>query len=59
MSEVTEHRCHPYERRALYDARMIFCCFVCQECEARRRAEFRAEIFSDPNYETSEDVEEY
>jgi len=57
MSQDTRHRCDPYQRRALYDARLIFCCFVCEKCEAARRAEFRAEIFSDPDYETTEDIE--
>lgn len=44
-------------RFALYDARRIFVTFVCHRCIARKKAEFRPEIFTDPNYETSEDVE--
>ena len=44
-------------RRELKDARGIFCTFVCDKCERRKRREFRAEIFSDPAYETDEPIE--
>jgi hypothetical protein len=45
------------ERRALLDARGIFCCFVCDKCEARRRSAFREDIFTDANYWTDEPVD--
>jgi hypothetical protein len=45
-------------RRELADARGIFCCYVCDECEAEKRSHFRADIFTDPHYPTIEDVEE-
>lgn len=43
---------------ALYDARGIFCTYVCDSCESEKRKQFRADIFNDPNYETCEPVEE-
>ena len=49
---------HPDGKRPLYVARGIFCCYVCDRCEATRKREFRPDIFDDPDYETSEDVEE-
>lgn len=44
-------------RFALNDAAGIFCTFVCDECEREAMAEFRIEIFQDPNYETDEPKE--
>lgn len=35
-------------RRELVDARGIFCTFVCDRCEARKRREFNPEIFAGP-----------
>jgi len=45
-------------RRDLYDARSIFCCFICDKCEAQKRERYRAEIFTNSNYKTTEDVED-
>lgn len=45
-------------RRELTDARGIFCSFVCDRCEAAKRAQFRPDIFTNPNYETDEPIEE-
>jgi hypothetical protein len=45
-------------RRELVDARGIFCTFVCDRCEAEKKAHYRPDIFTDPNYETTEPVEE-
>lgn len=45
-------------RHELTDARGIFCAYVCAKCEARRRAQFRPDIFSDSNYWTDEPIEE-
>lgn len=42
----------------LNDARGIYCGRVCPVCEAKIKASFRPEIFSDPNYYTDEPVEE-
>jgi hypothetical protein len=46
------------QRRELKDARGIFCTFVCDKCEARRRTEFRPDIFSDSQYEADEPIED-
>lgn len=44
---------------AIHDARGIFVAYVCDKCEATRRAGYRPEIFTDPNYDTGgEPVEE-
>jgi hypothetical protein len=45
-------------RRELKDARGIFCTFVCDRCERRKREGFRAEIFENPGYEADEPFEE-
>lgn len=45
------------ERDELYDARGIFCTFMCAKCEKEKRAHYRAEIFDDPNYEADEPIE--
>jgi hypothetical protein len=45
-------------RRELADARGIFCAYVCDECEAEKRAAFRSDIFTDPHYPTIEDIED-
>jgi hypothetical protein len=44
-------------RRELIDARGIFCTFVCDSCERRKRGQFRPEIFTNPNYECDEPIE--
>jgi hypothetical protein len=56
MSEP--HICDRDKRRELLDARGIFCCYVCDECEVEKRAGFRPDIFTDPNYPTDEPVDE-
>ena len=44
-------------RHALIDARGIFCAYVCRKCEAKKRAGFRPDIFTDANYWTDEPIE--
>lgn len=46
------------KRRPLFDARGIFCTYVCDECEEEKKKEFRPDIFTDPDYWISEPVEE-
>jgi len=41
-------------RRPLLDARGIFCAYVCDACEARKRGAYRAEIFEDAAYEADD-----
>ena len=45
------------QRFELVDARGIFCTYVCDQCEAEKRREFRADIFTDADYECDEPVE--
>jgi hypothetical protein len=49
---------HVHPKRALVDARGIFCCYVCDSCEKDRRATFRPEIFEDAGYEADEPIED-
>ena len=59
MSDMRTCPCGSGEaRRDLIDARGIFCTFVCDKCEATRRQEFRADIFTDPVYWADEPIEE-
>jgi hypothetical protein len=56
----SQHRPHQHDatRRPLVDARGIFCCYVCDQCEADARRRYRAEIFTDPSYETEEPIDD-
>jgi len=45
-------------QRPLYDARGIFCCYVCDGCEAEKRRKYRPDIFTDSNYWADEPIEE-
>jgi hypothetical protein len=42
---------------SLYDARGIFCCYYCDDCEQEKRAQYRAEVLMDPGYDYDEQVE--
>jgi hypothetical protein len=42
--------------RPLYDARMVFCCYVCDVCEEEKRSHYRPEIF-DTLYQAEEPIE--
>jgi len=41
----------------LTDARGIFCSYVCQSCEAKVRAKYRPDIFTDSQYWADEQIE--
>lgn len=46
--------CHAHlPKRPLYDARGIFCAYVCDACEQEEREKFRSDIFNDRNHITS------
>ena len=45
-------------RRELVDARGIFCTFVCDQCEDRKRATYRPDIFTDSDYPADERIDE-
>lgn len=53
-----DHVCERGRRWALHDARGIFCCYVCDACEADKRARYRAEVLTDAGYEADEAIEE-
>lgn len=38
------------DKRDLVDARGIFCCYVCDQCEDKKMAGYRKDIFTDPAY---------
>jgi hypothetical protein len=42
---------------ALYDARGIFCAYVCDDCVEEKTAQYRPEVMSNPNYEADEPIE--
>lgn len=41
----------------LYDARGIYCCLICDQCEDEKRAKYRTDIFTNPNYECDEQID--
>jgi hypothetical protein len=41
-----------------YDARGIFVYYSCPECENTKKARYRPEIFTDPNYEHDEPIDD-
>jgi hypothetical protein len=43
---------------ANYDARNIFMFYGCAVCERGKLKQYRAEVLTDPNYETTEAIEE-
>lgn len=47
------------ERRELNDARGIFVAYVCDDCEATVKKRYRADIFTNPGYETDEPIDDY
>jgi len=45
------------ERDALYDARGIFCCYYCDDCEQEKRSRYRTEVLEDSSYVANEEIE--
>jgi hypothetical protein len=45
-----------HTRRDLIDRHGVFCTFVCDRCEARKRADFNPAIFDGP-YPTDDDID--
>ena len=43
-------------RRDLTDARGIFCTFVCDQCEGRKRERYQPHIFTDAAYWADEPI---
>ncbi len=52
------HVCPRGSRWALNDARGIFCCYVCDDCEDEKRSRYRLEVLEDPNYEADESIDD-
>ncbi len=42
---------------ALFDAKGIFCTYVCPKCVKEKKAKFRPEIFIDFSYEADEMID--
>jgi hypothetical protein len=55
---MASHEHDPATKRPLYDARGIFCAYVCDQCEEKVRSHYRTDIFTDPNYSTDEPIDE-
>lgn len=51
------HVCQRGARWPLHDARGIFCCYVCDDCEDEKRSRYRLDVLQDPNYEADEPIE--
>ena len=45
------------EKFPVHDARGIFCCYACDECEDAKRQRYRLEVFEDPSYFCDEEIE--
>ncbi|MEX3859667.1 hypothetical protein AB3X94_37385 [Paraburkholderia sp. BR10923] len=55
--DLEHHECDGF-RWELRDARGIFCCYVCEKCEAVKRAQYRDDIFEDSQYWSDEAIDE-
>jgi hypothetical protein len=45
-------------RSPQYDARGIFLTYTCEDCHARKMAEFRPDVLTDPSYWTDEPIDD-
>jgi hypothetical protein len=45
-------------RRPLYDARQIFCGYICDKCEEKVKGKYRPEIFDDGDYWHDEPIDD-
>lgn len=45
-------------REELHDARGIFCCFYCSKCEEEKKARYRPDVLTDPDYWHDEPIDE-
>jgi hypothetical protein len=45
-------------RRAIYDARSIFLTYACEKCERTKLSGYRRDIFTNPNYDHDEPIDE-
>ena len=56
-ADTSPHVCWGAHRRTVYDASGIYAFSCCAICEQEKRARFRPEVFTNPNYECDEPVE--
>ena len=56
MSQCKNPR-HHEQRYALYDARGIFCAYVCEHCEDAQRSKYRADVMTNSNYHADEAID--
>ena len=52
------HVCWGARKRVIYDARGIYAFSCCAICEQEKRARFRPEVFTDPDYACDEPVDD-
>ena len=43
-------------RDSLYDARGIFCCYVCDICKLSKASRYRIEVLEDSDYDCDEEI---
>lgn len=48
---------HSEDKYALYDARGIFCAYVCEQCENTVRSKYRVDVMQDSNYIADEAID--
>jgi len=59
MSDLRNHLCQRSESWIEYDARGIPLARVCAKCQTAKLSKFRADVLTDPSYETyGEPIEE-
>ena len=46
------------ESEEIYDARNIYVARVCEKCRKEKLSHYRKDIFTDPNYWCSEEIDE-
>jgi hypothetical protein len=45
-------------RQSLFDARGIFCCYVCDICKVSKASRYRIEVLEAPNYDHDEEIDD-
>ena len=46
------------EKKPVYDARGIFVTYACNKCKTQKLKGYRKDIFTNPQYETDEPIDE-
>lgn len=61
MNNLNIKRCNCGSGKQAYevnDARGIFICYACEDCEKEKTKGYRPEVLADPNYECDEPIDE-